>query len=224
MSVQIPQFTEDLNIISALADQPTLTSSELKAKFDEASNKIKNYINNILIDGIEDWGDDLKTELEGALQDAIDEFQALLDGLTAGDVAYDNTTSGLTATDVQNAIDEIQTALNTVTSNVNTNLGKKTVYGDFVVTTGSRSDTLAKSSPTSKEYTFTITMNNNGYFPLGIVGFNYVKANVDTEFLRCEITSRTSGRAVITYKLKLNNTIDTTTHTFYFNVLWVKVR
>ena len=60
MSVQIPQFTEDLNIISSLADQPTMTSSELKAEFDLAGNKIKDYINNILISGIQDAIDEME--------------------------------------------------------------------------------------------------------------------------------------------------------------------
>ena len=34
MNTQLPQFTEDMNIISALADQPALTTSEMKSEFD----------------------------------------------------------------------------------------------------------------------------------------------------------------------------------------------
>lgn len=52
MSIQ--KLTEDLNIIAGLDNQPTLTPTQLKAKFDEASNIIKDYINNTLVDAIED--------------------------------------------------------------------------------------------------------------------------------------------------------------------------
>ena len=41
MSTQLPQFTEDMNIISALADQPALTASEMKSEFDFIWNKNK---------------------------------------------------------------------------------------------------------------------------------------------------------------------------------------
>lgn len=52
MSIQ--KLTEDLNIIAGLDNQPTLTPTQLKTKFDEASNIIKDYINNTLVDAIED--------------------------------------------------------------------------------------------------------------------------------------------------------------------------
>ncbi len=53
----IEQFVKDMNIISALADEPTQTATELKAKFDEGGNALKTYINNTLkpyLDGMED--------------------------------------------------------------------------------------------------------------------------------------------------------------------------
>ena len=46
--MNLPKLTENLNIHQSLEDQPTLSSSELKVKFDEAGNKIKEYINNHL--------------------------------------------------------------------------------------------------------------------------------------------------------------------------------
>ena len=42
------KFTEDLNIIRSLPDNPALTSDEFKSKFDEAGKKIKEYLNNIV--------------------------------------------------------------------------------------------------------------------------------------------------------------------------------
>ena len=52
-SIEITLLDGDLNIIQALDDEPNdvggLTSAELKAKFDEAGNTIKTYINGTLI-------------------------------------------------------------------------------------------------------------------------------------------------------------------------------
>lgn len=49
----LSKFTEDLNIIYKLANQPTQNADELKKKFDEAGNKIKDYINEVLTAEIE---------------------------------------------------------------------------------------------------------------------------------------------------------------------------
>lgn len=53
IEIQIDPLTKDLNIIQALDDEPNdvggLTAAELKAKFDEAGNLIKEYINDTLI-------------------------------------------------------------------------------------------------------------------------------------------------------------------------------
>lgn len=222
MSVQLTKFTEDMNKVSSLADQPTITSTALKAKFDEGGQKIKEYLNGTLTDEVQDAFQDL----EGEIQDALDQIQALLDALTAENISYDNTSSGMTADDVQEAIDELKGITNTLSTSigsVNTTAGKKAVYSDFTITTGSRSDNLPGNTSTA-DYTLDCTITNSGYFPIGIVGFHYVKGTFDSELLRYELTSRSSGRAVVTYKLRLNNTQITTNNTVYFNILWVKIR
>lgn len=60
----ITYFTEDLNIIQKLDDQPNdvggLSADELKEKFDESGNKIKDFLNNTLI-----------PELDKAFSDAM---------------------------------------------------------------------------------------------------------------------------------------------------------
>ena len=52
-NIEITLLDGDLNIIQKLDDEPNdvggLTSAELKAKFDEAGNTIKTYINETLI-------------------------------------------------------------------------------------------------------------------------------------------------------------------------------
>ena len=49
----LTKLLADLYIISLLDDEPNdiggMSSAELKAKFDEAANTIKDYINNVLI-------------------------------------------------------------------------------------------------------------------------------------------------------------------------------
>ena len=48
----ITPLSDNLNIISALADEPNdvtgLTAAQLKAKYDEAGNKIKTYLNDTM--------------------------------------------------------------------------------------------------------------------------------------------------------------------------------
>jgi len=52
----ISSFTDDVNIISALGDNPntddSLSAAQLKAKFDFAANLIKTYINNTMVGAI----------------------------------------------------------------------------------------------------------------------------------------------------------------------------
>lgn len=220
MSVQIPLFTEDVNIISSLPDQPTITSTELKEKFDEASTKIKNYLNNTLIQGITNWGNDLQTTIEKDLQDTLDEIQTLIDGLTATNVAYDNTSSGLTATDVQNAIDELVTKINLVTNDVNNNLGRKTIYSDFEMSNASANVTVQPL----QDYTGTIIANKSGFKPLGIVGAHFSRGFADMQLLRWQLTSRSDGSTTLTYRILNADNNRALNASVYFDILWVKVR
>lgn len=58
-------FTEDLNIIQKLDDQPNdvggLSADELKQKFDESGNKIKDFLNNTLIPELDEAFSDAMT-------------------------------------------------------------------------------------------------------------------------------------------------------------------
>ena len=55
-NLAIPAFEEDVDVIQKLDDEPNdvggLTAAELKAKFDEAGNRIKTYLNETLIPSI----------------------------------------------------------------------------------------------------------------------------------------------------------------------------
>lgn len=80
----LTQLTTDLNIIQALNDEPNdvggLSAAQLKAKFDEAANLIKTYINTVLIPelagatgapaiGIDQIADMTATTVQGALEE-----------------------------------------------------------------------------------------------------------------------------------------------------------
>ena len=54
--------------------------------------------------------------VEANVTDQVVSNKSAIDGLTASDVAYDNTDSGLTATDVQGAVDELRQADNIMMS------------------------------------------------------------------------------------------------------------
>lgn len=62
------KFDKDMKIIQALDDQPNdvggLTAAELKAKFDEGGEALKEYINDVLIPSILDTFA-LQTDLDG---------------------------------------------------------------------------------------------------------------------------------------------------------------
>lgn len=51
--MSLTKFTEDTNVISELDDTPSLTASQLKAKFDQVGTAIKGYINNTLTGEVE---------------------------------------------------------------------------------------------------------------------------------------------------------------------------
>jgi len=48
----ISEFSENVRNVSSLPDKPALTSEELKLLFDKAGIDIKNYINNVLVQEI----------------------------------------------------------------------------------------------------------------------------------------------------------------------------
>ena len=95
--MSLPELTENLNTIQSLPDQPALTSEQLKAKFDESSNKIKTYVNETLLPELNTILTNLQngdTTLAGAIatvQSTVNEavsnitsIQSTLSGLKSG--------------------------------------------------------------------------------------------------------------------------------------------
>ena len=65
--MSLTKFTGNTNVISELSDTPTETAVELKAKFDEAGNSIKNYINSTLTEETEQLVANTKTNLQTSI-------------------------------------------------------------------------------------------------------------------------------------------------------------
>lgn len=112
----LTKLLADLYIISLLDDEPNdvggMSSAELKAKFDEAANTIKDYINNTLIPelagngGAESVGIDTVPGLTGAstVQAALAKIEEQMAEMTQGAVANESiTTAKLAALAVTSA-------------------------------------------------------------------------------------------------------------------------
>ena len=100
------QLETNLNFISSLPDLPAMTTSALKAEFDKAGNIIKDFINSTLEAEITS---DIATSLATGKAYTDSAIGAL--SFTASNISYDGTASGLEATNVQDATDEVKEVL-----------------------------------------------------------------------------------------------------------------
>jgi hypothetical protein len=65
--MSIPKFTVDVNAHQNLADQPALSSTQLKQAWDKPANDIKNYINNTLVDAIDEAIETITASIDTAI-------------------------------------------------------------------------------------------------------------------------------------------------------------
>ena len=76
------QITKDMSIIQKLADNPTETAAELKAKFDEGGEAVKEYLNSVHLPELEAEVTGLKGDISG-LETAVGDIPAVIDNLTS---------------------------------------------------------------------------------------------------------------------------------------------
>lgn len=139
------------------------------------------------------------------LQQAIE--QVLQENIQASDVGYDNTISELSATNVQEAIDEV----NTKVDNINIDIS-----GSFATNTTSITKTInAGGSLTDK----TPAISKTGYYPIGIVGIDKTEFSLERYYL----SDVASGTCKVSYKLVNGDAGNQRTGTVTFYVLWVKI-
>lgn len=122
--MSLPKFNEDMQIISKLADEPNdvggLSANELKAKFDEAGNIIKAFINDTLL-----------PYLEAATG--------------AGDIGISNIPGLNDAATVQAALQELKTQLNNTSTG---SIPDRSLTGEKLVTGAVGTNELANASVT----------------------------------------------------------------------------
>ena len=129
--MNLPELTENVNIHQSLPDQPTLTPTELKIKWDEGVAKIKEYINIVLLPAIENG---VTSELESERQSLLNSVQKLLDDLeselrTEINSAKSSATSQVSALEssmngkissINNSISSINGQISSINSKLNT--------------------------------------------------------------------------------------------------------
>lgn len=113
--MNLTPLTTDLNAHQNLPDQPTATAQELKIAWDKPANDIKTYINNTLLPDVTSGVNSVLSEAKTYTDSAVGAIS-----LTAENISYDNDTSGLTADDIQGAIDEVKTITATNASAIST--------------------------------------------------------------------------------------------------------
>lgn len=192
--MNVPKLTENLNIHQSLEDQPTLSSSELKVKFDEAGNKIKDYINNILIETLLL---EVPKEISEKIRIAIDDINNTLDTLKG----------------------EIDNKLEEFNNTVSDNLSKTINSDDFTTSSNSGSYSLTPGAITSKS----ITVTKSGYYPLGVVGVANTSDNW-CDLKKWGLTSRNSGSAVINYTMSNGDGGNNRSGSVTFTILWIKIK
>lgn len=188
-----------------MADDPAVTTAALKQEFDKAGNVIKDYINDTLIDDIVDADDTIATSVLSQVSEMLEDFQEDIEGEM-------NTFK----TEVNGSLTTMQGTINSMSGNVN----KKTIYSDLAVTGGQASPTITPL----QDYSGTVTVTANGFYPLAIAGWHFSRSYGDITLLKLQISSRSNGRAVISYRILSADNNRTMTPTLYFDVLWVKIR
>ena len=113
--MNLTPLTTDLNAHQNLPDQPTATAQELKIAWDKPANDIKTYINNTLLPDVTSGVNSVLNDAKAYTDSAVGAIS-----LTAENISYDNDTSGLTADDIQGAIDEVKTITATNASAIST--------------------------------------------------------------------------------------------------------
>ena len=124
--MSLGNFNEDLNIISKLPDAPTLTASQLKAKFDEGGLKIKEYINEQLLPQITE---ELDTQNLNISQ-SISEIKASLPSLSTSveDSSKTKAASAKVCNELYGLINELEAqdkTLKTLINNLTTLVNSK---------------------------------------------------------------------------------------------------
>lgn len=90
----LTELTANMNIHQSLPDQPALTADELKAKFDEGANLIKEYLNETLLTELNGLITALQNK-DTTIETALNNLQTIVNEATTNITSITNTISGL---------------------------------------------------------------------------------------------------------------------------------
>ena len=197
------KFTEDLNIIRSLPDNPALTSDEFRSKFDEAGKKIKEYINNIL-------GPEVESKAgEAELNQLNTKINASLTELESA---------------VNSTIGELTSSVNASLQSISGTANSKTSYGDLIVT---QQNIALQTDIQYGRATNTATMYKSGYKPLAVVG-TYLPYDYNQQWTleQYRITSSSNGSGTVSVTGQAGKADGNKTYsvTVTLDILWIKVR
>ena len=212
------KFTEDLNIIRSLPDNPALTSDEFKSKFDEAGKKIKEYLNNIVGPEIESKaGEAEMTQLNKKIDDSLAELESEV-----------NTALETLTASVNKSISDMQTSLNSSVSSLNTNVGKKAVYSDFVITRNSyQSQSGGIVSTSSRNADLYHSVSKSGYYPIALVGVRGTSTEDKFDYRHGYLSNQANGSCIAHWIFTNNEGGSFNANDLpacEVEILWVKVR
>ena len=153
--MNLPIFTENVNVHQSLPDQPTLTAIELKKKWDEGASKIKAFINETLIPAL---NEQLPEELEAQRESILNEVNGLLNALKS---TYDTkfTTVNNDINTIKNDINTINgkiTSINNSITTINNNISSLTTKVNNAGTATTASVTMGTGMNRTYEHTYKV--------------------------------------------------------------------
>lgn len=201
------QLEDDLNFISSLPDRPAMATADLKREFDKAGNRIKTYINSIMLPDLVDFQTNIETTIStqiGGLRTELEEDMTTLQTTLEGEMST-------LETNLNGSMDSLRTELTSAVSG-------KVASGDFVITQHTQG---VEPSYGYNYETRTTTATNSGYKALGCVGWTIAQ---DIGNIRVDGVRTTAiGNGTCTIELRtFGNTGDRNHGTFTLSILWVK--
>lgn len=146
--------TADTSVVSNLPDAPSLSSSQLKAKFDEGATNIKTYINDTMIGDITGTINTAKTELNTTItnnQSANNTRFTTIEGKQSTDETNITSLQGSVATNTSN-ISSLQSTVAGHTTSINS---LNTTVASHTSSINSINTTLGTKANSSDVYTKT---------------------------------------------------------------------
>ena len=201
------QLEDDLNFISSLPDRPAMATADLKREFDKAGNRIKTYINSIMLPDLVDFQTNIETTIStqiGGLRTELEEDMTTLQTTLEGEM-----------TDLST---NLNSAMNQLRSDVESSIGGKVSSGDFSITTVTQGVEPSVGYNTDDR---TPQFNRSGYKGLGCIGYRLATYNGQLGIVGVRTTEAGNGYIKVNL-VTTGNTSGRNNGEFTLTLLWVK--